>query len=109
LKYSTVDQPVEVRVATEGNKARVSVRDHGPGVPASEQKLIWRRFYRVQGVRVRSGPSGGLGLGLHICKTIIERHGGQVGVESTVGVGSTFWFTLPLAHGTPHRYTAGRP
>lgn len=97
LKYSSEDQPVDVRVAIDGPLARVSVRDRGSGLPRSEQERIWQRFYRVRGVRVRNGQSTGLGLGLHICKTIVERHGGQVGVESAVGVGSTFWFTLPTS------------
>ena len=99
LKYSPADQPVIVRVACNGSGARVSVEDHGPGLPASEQERIWTRFYQAAGVRVQSGSGAGLGLGLHICKAIIERHGGKVGVESTVGRGSTFWFTLPLADG----------
>jgi signal transduction histidine kinase len=103
LKYSADDQPVEVRVASAGSAAYVSVRDYGTGIPVVEQERIWRRFYRAPGIAVRSGTNIGLGLGLHISKAIIEQHGGQVGVESTVGRGSTFWFTLPLAdaHAAP--------
>jgi signal transduction histidine kinase len=97
LKYSPDDQPVDIRVANEGMLARVSVRDRGPGLPPGEQKRIWQRFYRVPGIEVQgSRQSIGLGLGLHICKTIVERHGGHVGVESAVGAGSSFWFTLPI-------------
>ncbi|HEV2457863.1 MAG TPA: HAMP domain-containing sensor histidine kinase, partial [Ktedonobacterales bacterium] len=97
LKYSPDDQAVAVQVAVTGAEARVAVTDHGPGLPQREHERIWQKFYRAEGVRVQSGSSSGLGLGLHICKSIVERHGGQVGVESAVGQGSTFWFTLPLA------------
>jgi len=97
LKYSPADQPVEVSLAVEGKMARVSVRDEGPGLSAEEQQSIWERFYQVERIKVQSGSAGGLGLGLHICRTIIEQHQGQVGVQSTPGEGSTFWFTLPLA------------
>jgi signal transduction histidine kinase/GAF domain-containing protein len=95
LKYSPEDQPVNVRVTSEGVLVRVSVSDRGPGLPRGEQERIWQRFYRVRGIQVQGKQSIGLGLGLHISKTIVERHGGQVGLESAVGVGSTFWFTLP--------------
>jgi signal transduction histidine kinase/PAS domain-containing protein len=97
LKYSPADRPVEVGVTVEaGQQARVWVRDHGPGLPQEEQDLIWERFHRVKGVEVQSGAGVGLGLGLHISRMIVERHQGQVGVESAPGEGSTFWFTLPL-------------
>jgi signal transduction histidine kinase len=96
FKYSAAGQPVEIRVSMEDEQARVAVRDHGLGLPAREQQRIWDRFYRVEGVRVQSGTAVGLGLGLHLCKAIIEGHGGHVGVESAVGQGSTFWFALPL-------------
>jgi len=94
LKYSPADQPVAVRVAVAGAEARVAVADHGPGLPQREHDRIWQAFCRAEGVR---GSGSGLGLGLHICKTIVAAHGGQVGVASAVGQGSTFWFTLPLA------------
>ncbi|HTK07005.1 MAG TPA: HAMP domain-containing sensor histidine kinase [Ktedonobacteraceae bacterium] len=95
LKYSASDRPVEVQTKVEGQLARVSVRDKGPGLPPEEQVRLWRRFYRVPNITVLSGTGVGLGLGLHICKTIVELHSGQVGVESVPKQGSTFWFTLP--------------
>lgn len=100
LKYSHADQPVVVRVNGNDYWARVSVEDHGPGLPASEQERIWARFYQAAEVGVQSGSGTGLGLGLHISKAIIEGHGGKVGLESEVGKGSTFWFTLPVADGS---------
>jgi signal transduction histidine kinase len=105
LKYSRIEDPVWIEVRTEGRgtgaQARVEVRDRGPGIPLREQELIWERFYRVSGVSHRSGSQVGLGLGLYISRDIVERHGGQVGVTSESGAGSTFWFTLPLARREP--------
>ncbi len=100
LKYSEVGQPVGVRLEREEATIRVKVADGGPGLSAPQQQQIWDRFARVGGIEVKSGTGVGLGLGLYICRNLIERQGGQVGVESEVGQGSTFWFTLPLA---PHQ------
>jgi signal transduction histidine kinase len=97
LKYSRDDQPVEVRVQVVGSTACVCVRDTGVGVPLTEQEEIWARFHRATGVAIQSGSDVGLGIGLHISKTIVERHHGQVGLQSVPGQGSTFWFTVPLA------------
>jgi PAS domain S-box-containing protein len=97
LKYSLENRPVEIGVQIEEKQARVWVRDEGAGIPSEEHTQIWERFHRVPGMKVVSGSGIGLGLGLYISRTIVERHGGQVGVESTPGAGSTFWFTLPLA------------
>lgn len=97
LKYSAEDCPVIIGLEVGCEQARVWVRDEGPGLSVEEQARIWERFHRVSGIEVQSGTGVGLGLGLHICQTIIERHEGQVGVESAPGKGSTFWFTLPLA------------
>jgi len=100
LKYSAPDQPVEVRLQVEGQTAHVIVSDQGPGLSLAEQEHIWERFYRVRGIEAQSESgvsSGGLGIGLYICRTVVERHHGQVGVQSSLGKGSNFWFTLPLA------------
>jgi PAS domain S-box-containing protein len=97
LKYSKAESPVQVSVDTADGMARVAVRDRGQGLAPEERGRVWERFYRAPGITVQSGSGTGLGLGLHISRTIIERHGGQVGVESEVGRGSTFWFRLPLA------------
>lgn len=95
LKYSPPAAPVEVRRV--GDSARLSVRDFGPGIPPAEQASVWQRFHRVAGIDVQSGSGIGLGLGLYICRELIERNGGTVGLESTPGDGSTFSFSLPLA------------
>ncbi len=97
LKYSPADRPVEVFLAFEGQMAQVSVQDEGPGLSPEEQQAIWERFYQVKRIKAQGESGAGLGLGLYICQTIIEQHQGQVGVQSSPGEGSTFWFTLPLA------------
>ncbi|HEV8194398.1 MAG TPA: PAS domain S-box protein, partial [Ktedonobacterales bacterium] len=78
-------------------RAVVRVQDAGPGIAPNEQERIWERFHRVAGTQPRPGAGGSLGLGLYISRAIIARHGGTMGMESTPGAGSTFWFTLPLA------------
>jgi len=98
LRYSQDDRPVQVRIQVRRDWARVSVRDEGPGLPRAEQRRIWERFHRAAGIQVVSGDAGtGLGLGLHICKTIVEQHQGRMGLRSAPGRGSTFWFALAVA------------
>jgi signal transduction histidine kinase len=101
LKYSPADCPVTVGLQVEDHQVQVWVRDQGPGLPPEEQEQIWERFYRVQGIEVQSGTGVQLGLGLHVSRTIIGLHHGQVGVHSARGAGSTFWFSLPLAASEP--------
>jgi NtrC-family two-component system sensor histidine kinase KinB len=69
---------------------RFEVKDSGEGIPAQYQERIFDRFFQVPGSKV-----GGVGLGLHISREVVRAHGGEMGVESEVGKGSTFWFTLP--------------
>jgi signal transduction histidine kinase/putative methionine-R-sulfoxide reductase with GAF domain len=97
LKYSEPDTPVAVHVCAEGDFARYEVKDEGPGLSPEDQERIWQRYYRVNGIMHQTGSGPGLGLGLFISKTIVERHGGEVGVESEPGKGSTFWFKVPLS------------
>jgi signal transduction histidine kinase len=96
LKYSPEDRPVTVGLQVRDQQARVWVHDEGPGLTVEEQKRIWERFYRAPDIPVQSGGGVGLGLGLHVSRTIVELHHGQVGVQSTPGQGSTFWLSLPM-------------
>ena len=96
-KYSPLEERINVVLKTEDHLARISVSDAGPGIPINEQSNIWERYYRAPSIAVVNGSEIGLGLGLHISRTIIEQHHGHIGVLSTPGSGSTFWFTLPLS------------
>lgn len=93
VKYSPDSGDILVRVEELGEAARVTVRDQGIGIPAAAQERLFSRFYRVENVR---GSTQGLGLGLYISRSLVEAHGGQIGVESAPGQGSVFAFTLPL-------------
>jgi signal transduction histidine kinase len=92
LRHTPSGGHVELRAAPEADALRFQVSDTGPGIAAEHLPRLFERFSRVPG-----GIPGGAGLGLFICKEIVEAHGGKVGVESEVGHGSIFWFTLPLA------------
>jgi len=78
---------------------RFEVRDEGPGIPAPHLQRLFERFYRVD--KGRSRELGGTGLGLAIVKHVAIAHGGFVGVESTVGSGSTFYLTIPCGSDRP--------
>jgi signal transduction histidine kinase len=75
------------------------VSDTGFGIAPAHLPHIFERFYRVEATRPRFGPSQGSGLGLPIAKSIAEAHGGQIGVSSKVGQGTTFWVELPTSSG----------
>lgn len=99
-KYSKLEHPIVLQVREEERIVRVLVHDEGEGIPTSELRKIWDCFYRVPGIPVYNSTEVGLGLGLYASKMIIEQHHGQVGVQSTSGKGSTFWFTLPTVQHT---------
>lgn len=96
LKYSPPGSPVVVGAQVEDQHVRVWVRDQGPGIAREELERIWKRFHRIPGIETQHDSGVGLGLGLHISKVIIEQHQGRVGVQSAPGMGSTFWFSIPL-------------
>jgi signal transduction histidine kinase len=94
VKYSHEGR-IEVRLHRHDGKVRFSVQDEGPGIPASQRERVFEKFYRLdpnmtQGV-------GGTGLGLYICRELIQSMNGEIWVESEPGVGSTFAFELPVA------------
>jgi signal transduction histidine kinase len=95
VKYSPDGGEVSVSTAASADGVRVEVRDTGLGIPAAEQRSIFEKFYRgsLEGERVR----GGTGLGLYICRELVRRMGGTIGVSSEPGAGSTFFFELPRA------------
>jgi PAS domain S-box-containing protein len=95
LKYAPPPAPVRVMLAREGEQLRVSVQDTGPGIAPAEQARVFERFFRVTNLPVHTISPIGLGLGLYLCKHIVELHGGTIGVQSAPGQGATFWFTLP--------------
>ena len=85
---------VELRARVEQQKARIEVRDSGPGIAPEDQERIFERFYRVD--KARSRHAGGTGLGLAIARFSVERMGGTLSLDSKVGEGSTFWLELPV-------------
>jgi signal transduction histidine kinase/HAMP domain-containing protein len=91
-KYSPEKETIRLSTQQDGDFIRIQVTDHGGGISPDAQIHLFERFYRVK----RGDDEGlGIGLGLALSKAIVEAHGGQIGVESQVGAGSTFWFSLP--------------
>jgi signal transduction histidine kinase len=96
IKYSPADGTVTVAIEQLQNYIRISISDNGIGIIPSRQGLIFEKFSRAH---ESSQKYAGLGLGLYISSQIIAAHGGEIGVQSELGNGSTFWFTLPLSPG----------
>ncbi|MHB8878667.1 MAG: sensor histidine kinase, partial [Myxococcaceae bacterium] len=96
LKYSDPGSTVVLRADTLGGRLVVSVSDSGPGIPADEVPSLFARFRRTSGARARGE---GLGLGLYICKRLIEAHHGRIWVHSEVGRGTTVTFEVPALAG----------
>lgn len=92
LRYTPSGGDVTVSAKVSDGELRVSVADMGPGIPAESQERVFDRFYQIKG-----RPGGQAGLGLPICKAIVEAHGGKISVESGPERGSTFSFVIPLA------------
>ena len=94
IKFSSPGSKIIVILDRKGNAAKVSIQDEGPGISSEDQSRLFGEFQKLG-----NQPTGGeksTGLGLAIVKKIIEAHGGSVGIESQIGKGSTFSFTIPL-------------
>jgi signal transduction histidine kinase len=94
VKYSNEGR-IEVRLNRHDGRVRFSVRDEGPGIPASQHERVFEKFYRLDPNMTRG--VGGTGLGLYICRELIESMNGEIWVDSAPGEGSTFAFELPVA------------
>lgn len=94
IKYDPKGGEIIIRAESRGDRVRVSIQDFGVGIPKEAQEKIFDRFYQVKDAS--SGTTSGIGLGLYICREIIEKHRGQMGVESIPAEGSTFYFELPV-------------
>lgn len=92
VKFTPSGGSIWIRARRAGSYAHIEVQDTGMGISPQQQEVIFKRFY--QGT---SGDHRGIGLGLSLAKTLVEAHGGTIGVESEPGHGCRFWFTLPLA------------
>lgn len=95
IKFSPVDTIIQIACVDEGEIARVTIADQGRGVPQEYRETIFLPFEQVPDEKRSKGAS--TGLGLSICKMLVELHGGQIGVEPGASSGSVFWFTLPIA------------
>jgi PAS domain S-box-containing protein len=94
IKYAPEDPEIKVTVETNADWLKIMVKDGGIGIPKAQQRKIFERFYRSE--TLPKNTYQGLGLGLYIAMDIVKRHGGRIGVESEIGAGSEFWFSLPL-------------
>jgi NtrC-family two-component system sensor histidine kinase KinB len=101
LRHTPAGGQITLHAQPQNGWVRFEVTDTGAGIPKEYQPHLFEKFYRVPGT-----PADGAGFGLFIAKEIVEGHGGEIGVKSAEGWGSTFWFTLPLVTGNNVKETA---
>ena len=97
LRYSTGDAPIEVSATADNDRILIRVEDRGPGLGMDDPALLFAKFHRSRG----ASAQGGAGLGLAICKAIVELHGGRIEARNRIGGGATFEFSLPRASDAP--------
>jgi two-component system CheB/CheR fusion protein len=93
IKYAPASEEVGIHIEEAGALVKITVTDYGPGIPEENLPFIFERYYR--GGKHANRHVAGLGIGLYISREIIRAHGGDMGVHSQLGDGSSFWFTLP--------------
>ena len=99
IKYSAPESdPIKVRLSSDDSGIQLEIQDYGQGIPDEDMDLIFEPFYRVD--KSRNKNTGGYGLGLSLCKTIIEAHGGTISVKSSMGQGAIFLLLLPNSSST---------
>jgi signal transduction histidine kinase len=96
IKFSDPGGTVQAKARTSGDSVEFEVRDQGRGIPVEKRESIFERFHQVDASDSRR--KGGTGLGLAITRSIVQQHGGRIWLESQMGNGSAFFFTIPLAH-----------
>jgi signal transduction histidine kinase len=101
VKFSPEGGLVECAAQVMGSKLRLSIQDHGTGIPDNEEDQVFGRFNQVQSSSLK--VHGGSGLGMHIAKLLIERMGGAISYESRLGAGTTFYIEIPLSPHAPDR------
>jgi two-component system sensor histidine kinase KdpD len=99
-RHTPADTPVEIGAEGRANEVMVWVADRGPGLPPGEAERVFEKFHRAS-----AAPGAGVGLGLAICRGIVNAHGGRIWAESRAGGGAVFRFTIPIV-GTPPETTS---
>lgn len=93
IKYSPYNAVIEIGATEANQQIKINIRDYGKGIPKEKQSLVFEKFTQIEGIQ--SGGVYSTGLGLTFCKMAIEAHHGEIGVNSEVGKGADFWFTVP--------------
>ncbi len=98
-KYTLAEGLINVRAKPQGDSVRTEISDTGIGITTADQAQLFKAFFRSEDAAVRDQP--GWGLALHVAKGLVELMGGEIGVQSAIKEGSTFWFTLPVYKARP--------
>ena len=96
-KYTPAGSPIDISAERSAHMVKVTVSDHGPGIPVGEEEKLFDKFYRLD----KEGSQSGVGLGLSICKAIVIAHGGLIGANNRPEGGAEFYFVLPMDEALP--------
>jgi two-component system, OmpR family, sensor histidine kinase KdpD len=99
VRYTPANSPIEITACVVDGQIEISIADHGPGIPSYELERIFDKFYRISGTARKNTSIMGTGLGLAVCRGLIEAHGGRIWAENRPEGGAIFRFTLPIGNG----------